>query len=218
MTLTFLEAERRMPLLRLPLRTTVVPVEGGNVLLSPASTLSSSAFAKLDHVTDIVAPSLLHTEGLRPASAAHPNARLWGPPGVREKRPELRIHGILGVDAWPHEAELAVLPLDGLPRFHEHLFFHPASRTLVFTDLVFHLRDARGLGARILLGIFGTQRRFSMPRLIPRAVKDRAAFQRSLSRVAQLDFTRVVPAHGAIVDGDGKAKLIAAMHERGFAV
>ncbi len=217
--LTFLETVRAMPLLVLPVRSTVVRLEGGVTLfVSPGSTLTEAELRSAGEVTDIVAPNLLHTEGVVSAAAAHPSARLWGPEGAQEKQPSLRWHGVLSRDPWPHEAELRHVAIGGMPGIRESVFLHVRSRTLLVTDLVFHLEDARGVGAWLFLHAFGTYRRFAVSRFYTRQVKDRDAFARSLGAIAALDFDAVVPAHGSIVTDGGKARLLAAFAERGYAV
>lgn len=216
--LTFIEVERQMPLMKLPVRSAVVQLKRARVLLSPASTLTAEQLQSAGEVTDLVAPCLLHTGGMKLAAAIHPQARLWGPEGSREKHPELTWHGVLGVDAWPHEEELAHLPLAGLPTLRESLFFHRQSGALLVADLVFNVRNARGPGAWTILTLFGTRERMAVSRLFVRSIKDRAAFQRSLAPLSSIDFKHLVPGHGDIVSTDAKEQLFARLQERGFSV
>jgi hypothetical protein len=210
----FLDTVKKMPLMQLPVRTVVIPLRDARVLFSPGSTLTTEQLRSAGAVTDIVAPSLFHTAGCAPAVAAFPNARLWGPAGAAQKHPELKWHGTLGVDAWPFEDELALLPLAGMSKMNEYLALHRASRTLLATDLVFNIEQPSGAGAWLILNIFGTYRRFGVSRLFLKYVDDQAAFRSSIDRVAALDFDRLVPSHGAIVETDGKARLVAALKER----
>lgn len=214
--LTFLETDRPMPLMRLPLRTTVAQLDdGARVLISPASTFSSELLRGAGAVTDIVAPNLLHTGGMRAAAIAHPRARLWGPVGAAQKLPALRWHGVLGVDAWPYERELSLVPLAGISRVNECLFVHHASRSLLVTDLVFNIERPQGLGARLVLDLlFGAWKHLATPRLLSLMADDRAALRRSLARVAEHPFDHLVPAHGAVVRRDAHARLLAALRER----
>ncbi len=213
-SLTFLDTHKKMPLLLLPVRTVVIPLRDARILFSPGSTLTSEQLRSAGEVTDIVAPSLLHTAGMPPAAAAFPAARLWGPVGAAQKLPALKWHGTLGVDAWPFEEELALLPLAGMPKMQEHLVLHRASRTLLATDLVFNIEQPSGLGAWLILNLFGTYRRFGVSRLFLKYVEDTAAFRASLDRLLALEFDRLVPSHGAIVETDAKARLVAALKER----
>ena len=125
----------------------------------------------------------MHTAGMKAAAAAHPSARLWGPAGVREKHPELTWHGILGVDPWPFESELALLPIPGMPKVNESAFLHHASKALYLTDLVFNVTDPKGLAAWMFYSTFGIYRRFGVSKLFLRLAKDRSAFEAAIAIV-----------------------------------
>jgi len=210
----FIEAVLRSPLMQLPVRTVVFELDEARVLYSPASTLTAEQLREAGPVTDIVAPSLMHTAGMKAAAQAHPGARLWGPVGIREKHPELPWHGILGVDPWPFERELALLPLPGMPKLNECLFLHHASKALYVTDMVFNVTEPKGLATGLFFRMFGTYRRFAVSRLFLRFAKDRPALEAAVARVAGLDFLHVVPSHGEPVLEEGKGRLLAAFRER----
>lgn len=208
--------EAKLPslLMTLPVRSAVFELADGRVLWSPASSLSVGQIRDLGEITDVVAPSLLHTAGVPIAAEAHPSARLWGPPGARDKQPALEWHGALGVDAWPYEAELPSLPLEGMPKVREIAFLHRPSKALYLVDMVFHVTEPEGLATGLFLRTFGTWRRFAVSKLFLSMVKDRPAFEASVARVADLDFEHVVMAHGEPVLRDGKARLLDALRER----
>ncbi|AKI98949.1 hypothetical protein ATI61_106329 [Archangium gephyra] len=214
--LKFIEVELQMPLMMLPVRTSLIELERARVLWSPASTLTEAQLREAGEVTDIIAPNLLHGGGMKAAAAAHPRARLWGPAGIKEKFPELSWHGVLGADPWPYDDELRHVALRGMPDFNESVFLHHRSKVLLVSDLVFNIEESRGLGPWLILHLFGTYRRLAVSRLFLRRVKDRAAFQESIERLAALDFSHVAPAHGRVVSEEGKQKLLAALRERGY--
>ncbi|MFN7131854.1 MAG: hypothetical protein ACK4N5_07220, partial [Myxococcales bacterium] len=189
----FLETRIQMPLLELPVRSVVLELSNARILFSPGSRLTPEHHRDAGAITDIVAPALLHTAGMARAAEAHPQARLWGPEGAREKLPTLRWHGILGQNPWPYEEELARIPLRGMPAVNENVFLHRATRTLYVTDLVFHITDPEGVGAALFYRLFGTYRRFAVSRLFLMYAKDRAALAASAADPAELDFVNVVP-------------------------
>lgn len=103
--------------------------------------------------------------------------------------------------------ELEVLRIEGTKK-DEHVFFHRRSRTLVVADLFFSfpagtrgwarffarrimglppITDVRGQKAEV--GLFGVSRFFRM------LVSDKQAFERSIRRMLEWDFERVVVAH-----------------------
>ncbi len=214
MSLTYLDSVKKMPLLALPVRSPVVQLAGARILISPGSTLTAAQLASAGAITDVVAPSLLHTAGMPAAAKAFPAARLWGPRGVKKKQAGLTWHGILGEDAWPYDAELKAIPLKGLERTREFVFVHKATRSLIVTDLIFNMVHQRGLGARLLLGLFGSYQRFAISKALLLLANDRAALRASLAAIASEDFDTLVPSHGDVVASGGKARFVAAVRER----
>ncbi len=216
--MTFIEDVAKMPLMKLPVRSTVVEVGTGRVLFSPGSMMSDAQLEGAGEVTDIVAPSLWHTDGGPRAAKVHPKARLWGPPGIRAKHPG-HPWFVLGEDPWPHVSELQLVPIAGMPKVREHALYHVASRSLLIVDLAFNIVDPKGLGARMVLQLLSdAYRRFAVSRMFMMLVKDRRAFTASLAPIAQLDIARVVPAHGDVVETDAKDRLLAALRERKVAL
>lgn len=205
-----------MPLIELPVRSGVIALGSGRVLLSPAMNLTDEEIASAGEITDIVAPNLFHLDGVPRAAAKHPKARVWGPVGAKEKLPEVKWQGVLGVDDWTHEKELAHVGLAGMPKVNESAFVRRDSGTLLVSDLVFNIENAQGFGAWLILSMFGTHNRFGVSRFFSRMVKDKSAFEASLKDLLALDFDVIVPGHGAIVESGGKKLLRRALEERGF--
>lgn len=215
--LKFLNCVRKMPLMELPVCSVVVPLKSARILISPGSQLTVEQLKEAGEVTDIVAPNLLHCAGMKQAAAVFPEAKLWGPQGVREAKPEIGWTHILGEDKWPFEDELKLLPLNGLPRFNESEFYHVSSKTLIVTDLLFNLQDARGVGAYIILNMFGTYRRFAMSKLFARFVTNKFAFEKSMTAILNTGFENIVVSHGQSVKADASV-LLSLVRERGFLV
>lgn len=215
--LHFLDASLAMPGLKLPVRTSTIEVTGGRVMFSPGSMMGEQQLTSAGAITDIVAPNLLHAGGVPRAAKLYPEARLWGPPGIRERHPTLSWK-VLGEDPWSHQSELHLIPVAGMPKMREHLLFHARSRALLVADLFFNIADAKGFGSRLILGMFGTYRRFALSRLFLTYAKDRAAFAESLKPLAKLDISLVVPAHGAILEHNAKASVLAALRERNVGI
>lgn len=204
-----------MPLLSLPLRTSVVETGAARVMYSPASTLSPEALRSHGEVSDVIVPNLFHLDGVRPAVQAFPKARFWLPAGAERKLPGAPPHAVLGVEPWPHEDTLPLVHLAGMPGVAETVMVDRASKTLFVADLVFNLLDAKGFGARIILGMFGTYRRFGVSRFFVRAIKDPAAFAQSARALLGLAFEDLVPAHGERKLGGAHEALRLALAERG---
>lgn len=213
----FIDSNVKMPLMSLPVRTTVLQLSKGTILLSPGSNLTKEQLQQAGVVTDIVAPNLLHCAGIKLAAEVFPQAKVWGPLSAREKKPELPWTHFLGQDEWPFANELQHIALGGLPSFQESVFIHQSSKTLYVTDLFFNLRNVSGLGARIILGLFGTYRRFALSKLFMGSVKDREAFTASLKKMLSQDFNRIVMAHGEVLENAHQAA-VEAIRERGLKI
>lgn len=205
-----------MPGMLLPVRSTLISAMQRRLLLSPSSRLSETQLKALGDVSDIIAPSLLHSGGVEKARAVFPAAKVWGPPGARKFKREIRWTEEISPETWPYSRELPCLLIQGMPRMSELVFLHLESSTLIVSDLCFNLVEAQGLGAWIVLHLFGTYRRFGVSRLWLSYIKDREAFCRSLDTLFTFSFDTIVPGHGALVTGDAKQRLRRAFQERGY--
>lgn len=96
-----------------------------------------AAVDALGPVRHLVAPNKIHHLFLGPWREAYPEARLYAPPGLRERRRDLSFDADLGDEpepSWGEEIEHVIFR--GSRVLEEVVFFHPASRTAFVTDLV----------------------------------------------------------------------------------
>lgn len=196
------EAEMRMPLMSLPARATAVEVSPRQwVLISPINPKKCDYQSLKRHgeVVAIVAPSCLHHLFVPAVQALFPAAKLWAAPGLRDKRADIPWNYILGQNPWPYGGTLQPIAIQGMPKLNENVFYVPQAETLVVTDLFFNLLDARGLGAWLILNLFGTYRRFGVSRLFWLEVKDRKATEASLQSLMDLNFDALLMAHGKAI-------------------
>lgn len=207
--LKFIETEISMPLMKLPVRTVAVSLSRANVLICPGSKVTDEQYKSLPQIHEIVANNGFHNAGVPKAIARFPGARVWGVPGSRH--PHVLTH-----ESWPYAEELPMVLIEGFPRINEAVFFHKKSRTLIVADLCFNLVHAQGLGAKLILNLFGTHKRFAMSRLWLPLLKDRSAALKSLERVFAFDFDNIVMAHGEPIVGRAKGLLQSALKERGL--
>ena len=210
-SLWVLESPMRAGPLELGTRTAIVRrADGGLVVHSPGPIAgdgaTEAAVAALGPVRALIAPNALHHLFLGAWSRAFPEAECFAAPGVAAKQPELKLVelGAAPPPAWA--GTLDQLPLAGMPRVCEVAFFHPASRSLILTDLCFHVRRGPWL-TRALLRVNGAWDRFGMSRIGRSLVRDRAALRRSLDALLEWDFDRIVVAHGDVLEHGGRAAL-----------
>lgn len=142
----------------------------------------------------LVDATLLHETFAKEGRAALPDVAYLAPNGFAE------ASGVAtqSLDAPPRDwaNEIQVLRIEGT-RKNEHVLFHRRSRTLVVADLFFSFpAETQGWArffARRVMGLppnlFGVSRFFRM------LINDKEAFDRSIRRMLELDFERVVVAH-----------------------
>lgn len=142
----------------------------------------------------LVDATLLHDTFAKEGSAALPNLVYLAPSGFTEVTEVATLPLETPPADWADEIQ--VLKIEGT-RKNEHVLFHVRSRTLVVADLFFSFpAETRGwprFFARRIMGLppslFGVSRFFRM------LISDKDAFERSLRRMLEWDFERVVVAH-----------------------
>lgn len=196
-------------------RMAVVRLTGGDLFVHSPVRLSDQLreeLGKLGDVRFVVPASVLHGHlYMEQYRDACPRARLLGVPGLERKRPDLRFDGMLGVSPEPEWRD----DLDQ-KRFEGHRvagrvlneveFLHRPTRTLIAGDLCFNIGPEWPLKTRLLA--WGPRMR---PRLGPTVafrlgIRDREAARRSVERILEWDFDRILPGHGEIVETGGKGK------------
>jgi hypothetical protein len=190
-------------------RMTVVRLRSGGLLLHSVIPIDDALAAELQalgSVEHIVAPNLLHHTHLVPVLARYPEAKVWGAPGLADKRDDVRFDASL-VDPAPWADELDQHFIEGIPWANETVFFHRATGTLIVTDLVFNIHEVRGWITPWVLRLSGAYRRFAQSRLLRSSIRDAAAASASAEHLLAWPIERVVMAHGRIVDRDAKARL-----------
>jgi hypothetical protein len=115
------------------------------------------------------------------------------------------------------EGEIEVLKLEGTKK-NEHALFHRQSRTLVVADVFFSFPpETRGwarLFARRIMGLPASL--FGVSRFFRFLISDKEAFARSLRKMLEWDFERVVVAHREPLVAAGKPAVQRALRELGI--
>ncbi|MEZ4408183.1 MAG: DUF4336 domain-containing protein [Polyangiales bacterium] len=157
-----------------------------------------------------VEPNKLHHLALSQWVEAWPELQLFAPPGLADKRRDLRFAGELedrAPAAW--EAQIDQVRVEGSFALTEVLFFHRASRTCLIGDLVQRL-DPEGMAAwrRWVMkadGLVGPDG--STPREWRLTFVHRDRAREAVARAIAWGPKRLIVAHGACVDDDGAAEL-----------
>jgi hypothetical protein len=187
-------------------RMTVIRARTGRLVLHSPVRLDDATRAALDAlgpVGAVIAPSKVHHLFVGDYRTAYPGAAAYGAPGLAEKRRDLRFDGVLDdrpAPEWDGDMEQTVFR--GAPRVSEVVFFHPATRTLILTDLAFNVA-ATAAGARLFHWLVGARGRFGPHRLVRSLIRDRAAARASVDRILAWDFDRIIVSHGDVLEAGG---------------
>jgi Domain of unknown function (DUF4336) len=160
----------------------------------------------LGQVRFVVPASTLHGHlFMEQYAAAYPDAQLFAVPGLRQKRPDLRFAADLDDRPDPRwAAEIDQVVFRGHRMLEEVVFLHRRTRSLIVGDTFFNVEPDAPLLLRLWAWGPRLRRSAGPTPLFRRAIRDRAAARRSVERILQWDFERIVTGHGAIVEGDGK--------------
>ena len=202
---------RLLPGFYLPIRTTVIRLASGElVLISPLAIDDALAeqLAQLGPVTHLIGPNCLHHLFMAKAQARYPAAKTWLSPGLSRKLPNL-AHDHLLPDQLP--SELQAIEIRGAAKLSEFAIWHEPSKSLVVTDLVFNILSPRGWLTPMILRTFGTHQRLAQSRALRFMTDDRALARESVKQMLALDFSRLIMAHGEVVENDAKAGLSQAL-------
>lgn len=169
--------------------------------LDDARARQVDALGELRH---IVAPNGWHDSYAAAAKERYPNATLWASPALRQSKAKLPVDAWLGETDPPWANELQPLLIEGAPKADELVFLHAPTRTLIVTDLLFQIRHPVNTLTKLVLWMSGTNGgKLAQSRLWRLVTKDRAAAGRSVHKMLEWEFDRVVLAHGDFVEGLG---------------
>lgn len=196
---------------RYPTRMAVIRLAGGGLLVwSPVAltTTLRAEVAALGEVRVLIAPNSLHHLFLAQWQAAFPAARLHAAPGFRARCPDIAVDAELG-DAptadWAADLDQVVVRGNAITA--EVVFFHRASRTVLFTDLIQQFDRGWFTGWRAVVArldrLVGTEA--AVPQKFRVAFTDRRAARAGIRRVMAWPAEQVLMAHGAPVLSDGAA-------------
>ena len=192
-------------------RMTVIRLADGSLFAHSAVPLTAEQKTELDSfgpLRHIVAPSALHHMFVPALAQLYPQAALYGPKAVLRKHPELpQMQLIPEDDAAPWAGQLQCLPVDGIPMLKETVWFHPASGSLIATDILQCWQGPLSLPVRLYLGLTGGHERLTVPRTVRLLVKDKAALQACVQQIKQWPVQRVILLHNSVIDAQPRERL-----------
>jgi len=193
-----------------PTRMAAIRLADGSLFIWSPVALNEELKAEIDalgRVACLVSPNLLHHLYLGEWKAAYPHARLIASPGLKRRcRNDLAFDDVLGEAPYPLWAgQIDQVLFHGSFAMIEAVFFHRASKTAIFADLIQNFRPGwfkgwRGVLAR-LAGIvapdYGAPRDWRASFLRRRTARD------SLNRILDWPIEKVLIAHGDCANKDG---------------
>lgn len=192
-------------------RMAVIRLGNGDVFVWSPIALTPELRAEvgaLGPVKHLVSPNKLHYLSLKDWRSVFPQARLYASPGLAKKRRDIAFDAELGdgpEPAWAPDIDQVLMA--GSFAMTEIVFFHRASRTALFADLIENFRPGwfkgwRGVVARldgIVMPNPGAPREWRL------TFTSRRAAWAALARILAWDAEQVAMAHGEIVRSGGAA-------------
>jgi len=187
------------------IRSTVIDVGGGGLLIHspvqlPAANLLKSIPGRVNY---IVSPNKLHHKFLGDWKDAFPEAKLYSPPGLEARRPDLQFAKALTDDPEPEwEEVLRQKVIRGSWFMSEVAFFHKPSETLILGDFI---ENHNPLRFGVLHRAIGSVNAMlapngSTPRNYRWTFYRRNETRQDLEEILSWNAKRVVVAHGPIVE------------------
>lgn len=197
-----IELGARMTIVRLPDARLLLhsPISCSRELTEQVEDLGTPMF--------LVAPNRFHHLYVHDWQRAYPGCGLHVAPGLDTKRPDLGIGGVLSESPpsdWSDVLDQALV--SGSPVANEVVFFHRPSCTLIAADLLFNIGASSPALTRIAFRLTRAYGRPSSTLLERLLIRDRVAFRRSLERILCWPISRIVVAHGEVVESGGRAAL-----------
>ena len=194
-----------------PTRVTLVRLGDGALFVCSPIALAAELKTEVETLGEpkfLVSPNKLHHLFLAEWKAAYPQAKLFASPGLRRRRRDLTFDADL-IDAadpgWAGDIDQVLFK--GSFAMTGAVFFHRASRTAIFADLIQCLPRDLVKGWRGVLARLGgiAEPNPGIPADWRASFLGRKAARAALTRVLAWDIERVVIAHGAPVQRDGRA-------------
>jgi hypothetical protein len=196
-------------------RMTVIRLPDSRLILHspcPMDTETKAGLEALGEVAFVVAPGNFHHLHIESAQAAFPQAETFICPGLERKRPELKFDWILGDRPDPRwQGAIEQRLVGGTRIIWEVAFVHVPSRVLILVDLIENVTDQTpGVNWLLRFWFKAIFRMWGRPKAAPEyqvGWGDRRVAAKSLAGILEWDFSRVILAHGDLIESDAKASL-----------
>lgn len=192
-----------------PTRSAVIRLFDGTLFVWSPVALTHELGAAIDALGEVrylIAPNSLHHVFIPEWKEAYPAARIYAAPGLREKRKDIDFDDDLGESpavGWSSDIDQVVVRGNAITT--EVVFFHRASRTVLFTDLLQQLPRNWFKGWRAIVAgldlMLGQEP--SVPRKFRVAFTNRRDARAAVERILAWPVDMVLMAHGTPVAQNG---------------
>ena len=195
-------------------RMTVIRLSDNALMIHSPCEIDDStreAILALGNVSFIVAPGTYHHLYVSSAQEAFPDAETYICPGIERKRPDLDFDWFLA-DRPPEDwaSDFDQVLVRGNKLIWEVAFYHKASKTLLLTDLIENFTDQTpNVNWVLKLWWKVVFHMWDNPKPAPEyqmGWKDKQAARKSLQRILDWDFDRIIIAHGDLIETDAKKR------------
>jgi hypothetical protein len=193
-------------------RMTVIRLANGNLLIHSPCEIDESTKTTIDRlgkVEFIVAPGSYHYFHVASAQRAFPEAETFICPGIERKIPNIEFDWVLGDrpdERWKNDFDQILVR--GNRFIWEVAFYHKITRTLILVDLIEYITDkTEDVGGWLKLWWQLIFRMWNKPKPAPEyqmGWKDKKAASKSLKKILDWDFERIILAHGDLIEENAK--------------
>ena len=193
-------------------RMTIIRLSNGNLFIhSPCEIEEDTKISieKLGKVEFIVAPGSYHHLYVGSAQRAFPEPETFICPGIERKNPEIEFDWLLGDrpdKRWEDDFEQVLVR--GNKYIWEVAFCHKVTKTLILVDLIENFTDeTEDMNWTLELWWKVVFRMWGNPKPAPEyqlGWKDKNAARKSLMRILNWDFERIIISHGDLVEENAK--------------
>lgn len=192
-------------------RMTVIKLSSGVLWIHSPIELSSELKNELDELGNVVcvlSPTRFHYMHMQEFADAYPEAKYYAPPRLNINRlPKVKFTARLKSRPEPEwENDLKQLPIRGSALYDEVEFFHPSTRTLILTDLLFNIPSERGIITCAYAKALGVLDHPGPSPTFRLSMRNRNLAHETIQNIIDWDFDRVILAHGDIVESGGHEK------------
>ncbi len=199
-------------------RMSIVVLDNNDIALISPVTLDPTTIDQINNlgkVKYLISPNLFHYLYLTACQKIYPEAITITPPGLLAKKPDIQSDLILIQDVIEFDQQLEyflfsgfAVPLPtGVKELNEIVFFHPASKTLIITDIAFYFDNSFPWLTQLIARILGCYEKLRPSILEKLVIQDKIAVKDSIERILSWDFEQVVMAHGTIIKNEAKQQL-----------